>query len=800
MRIQNNFVDWSKKTVLFVNTGSYKKKFILQKIKKLGVIVVALNNEKNWAQPYVDHWILANNTNHEEAISQVEEFIKSHPEIKIDGVITFWEDDVLLTSKLVDRFNFTGIPYKVSKNIRNKRLFRKFCEAHGLPTPKYRRISSDTDINNVIKNFTFPVVIKPAYGASSAFVVKADTPEELFASYRYVNTSISGSIESALVDGTEIFVEEYIDGDEVDIDILVQNGRIKFAAISDNTKTKEPFFIERDRFTPSHLPKKDQEELLSMADEVLEKLGVQNGCIHFEAKTTKSGPVPIEVNLRMGGDEIYSSIRLAWRVDLIENALKIAFGSYIHKMEMTDSPSKHLIAKTLSTDYSGVVSQIEMNEDIKKVKAVEELEIYKKIGEVIFVPPEGYEYMGWLMVSGDNFLDAQDNMEEAQKHIKYEISKFQKDSSIGKVRKDNPLISEMNKNILVQRRKLEKMRKLSITSLRNLHIGIASNSYDDSLSNFNKKIMSESQKIGEVLTQLGYKVTFFDLNKMNNTYDELRKSDVDIILNLCEQLNNSILFKPHVASIFEILQIPYTGSNSYTLAMCLDKINFKKLLSYHNIPTPKWDYAYEIDDEIDETLVYPLIVKPSISDNSFGITNESVVRNKEELIAQIKKIITEFNVPVLVEEYIEGDEYTASIFGNDDVKVLPLCRSIFDGLPENYWHIYPFDAKWTEDSIYKKGITIQVPPKNVSKNLLALIQEIAMDAYSILDCKDYGRVEIKVDKNNNPYVLELNPNPFLGEDAFFLMSAKADGIQYSEFIELLIFLAVQRNKKEFPNV
>jgi D-alanine-D-alanine ligase len=134
------------------------------------------------------------------------------------------------------------------------------------------------------------------------------------------------------------------------------------------------------------------------------------------------------------------------------------------------------------------------------------------------------------------------------------------------------------------------------------------------------------------------------------------------------------------------------------------------------------------------------------------------------------------------------------------VKVLPLCRSIFDGLPENYWHIYPFDAKWTEDSIYKKGITIQVPPKNVSKNLLALIQEIAMDAYSILDCKDYGRVEIKVDKNNNPYVLELNPNPFLGEDAFFLMSAKADGIQYSEFIELLIFLAVQRNKKEFPNV
>jgi len=96
------------KTVLLVNTGSEKKKFILQRLKKLGLIVVVLGERKAWADPYVSHWIEADNYNHAEAILAVQNFFRGHRQIKIDGVVTFWEDDVLLTAKIVDKFGFIG--------------------------------------------------------------------------------------------------------------------------------------------------------------------------------------------------------------------------------------------------------------------------------------------------------------------------------------------------------------------------------------------------------------------------------------------------------------------------------------------------------------------------------------------------------------------------------------------------------------------------------------------------------------------------------------------------------------------
>ena len=108
------------KTLLLVNTGSQKKKFIIQKLKKLGMIVVVMNAKKNWAEPYADYWILTDMSNHDGAIKAVHTFAKEHPEVKIDGALTFWEDDVLLTAKIIDEFGFTGIPYESARKIRNK--------------------------------------------------------------------------------------------------------------------------------------------------------------------------------------------------------------------------------------------------------------------------------------------------------------------------------------------------------------------------------------------------------------------------------------------------------------------------------------------------------------------------------------------------------------------------------------------------------------------------------------------------------------------------------------------------------
>lgn len=797
------------KTVLIVNTSGandpqHSKKFFIKKAKNFGIKIIILGKEANTFQPLADYCIVADSLNYLESFAALDKFLKDNPEVHLDGVITFLEDDVLLTSKIADKYKLIGTPYKVANRIRNKYLFREFCVANNLPVVRYRELKNNKDLEEVIKTFSFPLVVKPAYGAASAFVMKVNDEEELRESYNYIKKEISPKVESALNDGLDVFVEEYIDGDEVDLDILIQNGKIKFCAISDNGKTKEPFFIETTRMTPSNLPAKNQAELLALADETLEKLGVLNGCIHFEAKSTAKGPMPLEINLRLGGDEAYPSIKAAWHVDLIENYLKIACGLYIPKFEFVNGPYEYLIAETFSADYSGILVNWHIDEDLKKRDFVKEFQFEKKIGDSVLSPPDGYEYLGWILVSGHNPLDAQDNLREAEKAINYEVAKFHPASSIGKTARKTPFsVSVINREMLQRGSKIEKLRRMEISKQRDLHIGIACNLYEENASDQETAVENDLTIIGKdiekTLLARGYKVTFFDFNDLPKAFNELKDSDVDLVVNVCERINNSSLLEPHVASILDTLQIPYTGSNPFTLGLCIDKIRVKKLLSYHKIPTPEWDYVYSLEDDVREDLRYPLIVKPANTDNSIGITNDSVVRNKEELNRQLEKVIKEIGRPALIEEYIDGDEYDVPIIGTseEDLRVLPLSRSIFDALPANIWHIYPFEAKYTDTSVYN-DIAVQRPPKNIGKKLETLLGEIALDTYNILDCHDYGRVEIRVDKNNNPYVLELNPNPSLDNGGFFADSAEMIGLDYGDFLEEIIRLAINRYKDNPP--
>jgi len=791
------------KTILLVNTGSIKKRFTIQKLKKMGLKVIVLNKEKNWAQPYVDYWILADNTNHTEAIQAIQSFLASNPQIKIDGVITFWEDDVLLASKIADKFNLIGIPFTVAKKVRNKYLFREFCKANKILTPQHYLIKNQADLDYIYNNFPFPLVMKPAYGSSSAFVIRIDKCEDMAEMYQYVKNNISPNVESSLTDGLDIFVEEFIDGDEVDIDILLQNGKIKFFSIADNyNKGKGIFFIDSGQSIPSNLPVKTQEDLLSTAEEILEKLGIQNGCVHFEAKASNKGVYPIEVNLRMGGDYIYSYIKGAWNIDLIEYAVKIAIGDYI-KIRQPYIPKKYIVGWDLHPENSGVLVELDVPEDIKKNRFIEEMQFYKTIGDPIFLPPDGFEHLGWLTVSGENVLDAQDNLEIALKLIAFKVVKFDSDSHLGKTaRKDRFSPAVLNKNLLVRAAKIEALKSIDANNLKKLKIGILGNIYpkgDDPVENL---LTESATQVEETLRNKGYSTLLLNANDFSDAVEKIRKSDIDLIFNVAERLYNDPAYKSNIAALLESFQIPYTGSDAFTLSLATDKIRFKKLLAYHEIPTPDWDYIYELDDEIDDELEYPLFAKPSNTDYSIGITNESIVHNKKELYSQLEKIV-KMKRPALIEEYIDGDEYEIYILGNDinDLKVLPLYRSIFDALPQDRKHIYTFETKWGNDSL-KEKIIRQLPPKNVSQKLQTLITEIALDAYTIFDCKDYGKIEIKVDKDNNPYVIELNPSPWLSntQDKGIAAAAKLVGIDYGQLLEQIINMAIERYKKQHPTI
>ena len=782
------------KTILLINTGSTHKRHVMKRLKQLELKVIALNTEKNWAQPYVDEWIITNNYDHTQAMRDLDLFIQTHPEIKIDGVITFWEDDVLLTSKIVDKYGFIGIPLSIAQEVRNKLSFRNFCANNNLPFPKFKSIKNDADLNEVVKNFKFPLVIKPAFGSQSNYVVKVTNKQELKNTYNYIKDTLSTTIESALNDGTEVFIEEYIEGDEVDVDILLQNGKVKFAVVSDNfEKTFDEFFIDMGQSAPSSLSYDTQQKLIEMCEDTLEKLGIYNGCIHYEAKATKNGPFPIEVNLRLGGDYVWSYIKDAWDVDLIENAVRIALGDLI-KFPKKMEPKKYVIGWDLHPDESGILAELDISDEFEQLPFLEDLTMYKQVGEAVLVPPEATETIGWLTVSGENFLDAQDNLQHALDQLSFKVVKFDTESALGKtVRKNRFATATFNKQMLMKQVKLAKFRQLDRDNLKNIKIGLACNLNELSIDPIGIDLTNTAKSVEKLLTDAKYKIEMLNVNDFNMFINQLKpENDIDLILNLSKTLNNSTFLGTQIPTFFESFNIPYVGSNTSTNILTKDKIKFKKILQYHDIPTPDWDYIYTTDDIVNEELEYPLIVKPANQDYSFGITNESVVRTPTELKKQIKNILTNFNCPVLVEEFIDGDEMRVSIVGNgDDLQILPISRTIFDNLLGTYEHIYTYDAKWGKNPVYNNLIE-QYPVKNINKKLETLITEIALDTYNITKTKDFACIEFRIDENNNPYVIEIDPNPSLNPNAELNKVAKVAEIKYIDLIEELILTAITR--------
>lgn len=786
------------KTLLVVNTGWIKKRFIFQRLKKLGVSVIVLHKEKNWAAPYVDHWILGNTYHHAESIQAVKDFLKEHTSITIDGVVTFWEDDIPLHAKLCSELKLPGNPYDAAINTRDKFKMQEILKSTGQPYIRQKLLHSKTDLTAAVEEIGFPAVIKPVMGANSEFVVLVADVEEAQDAYSYVVKNCTPEFDPIYVYNKGLFIyQEYIDGHEFSLECFSQHGVPHIVGIHEKTAMDHPFFVETGDYIPPRIGKEQEEMLVKTAEAAMIIMGVRDSLAHVEIKLTKNGPKVIEVASRMGGDYTFETMQQVYGFDLIRAAGEIACG--INVSSLNGDVQTYVMGKYFIPKTSGIITKVSGIDELKENEHVLKYMLFKKVGDSVLIPPDGFESIGWVLVEGTSYAELERRIGRVFETVNIEVVPFKSYSTVGKTVRKNRFSSAL---LTTSGRvnKIERLRKVSKKNQKKLHIGIACNIYEEENGNeVERDLMSVGKNIEKTLAERGYRVTFFDFNNLQKAFGDLKSSDIDIVFNVCERINNSSLLEPHAAAILDTLQIPYTGSNPFTLALCIDKIRVKKLLTYHSIPTPKWDYAYDLDDELSDELQYPLIVKPGNTDNSIGITNDSVVTNKKELQKQLEHVITKLSRPALVEEYIDGDEYDVSILGSeyDDFQVLPLSRSMFQDMPEGYWHIYAFDSKWHEKNIYDK-IRMQRPPKNISRRLQSLITEIALDTYNILDCHDYGRIEIRVDKQGNPYVLELNPNPSINIDDCVPACAELEGMDYGDFLEEIIRLAIRRYRNRPP--
>jgi D-alanine-D-alanine ligase len=284
-------------------------------------------------------------------------------------------------------------------------------------------------------------------------------------------------------------------------------------------------------------------------------------------------------------------------------------------------------------------------------------------------------------------------------------------------------------------------------------------------------------------------------------YGHLADERPEIIFNIAEGLYG-ITREAQMPAMFEMLRIPYTGSDPLTLAVCLDKSRAKEILSYYNIPTPRFSVLTDPSQFRESTLEYPCMVKPLHEGSSKGIFNSSLVTNRRELEVGVAQIVEQYREPAIVEEYLPGREFTVAMMGNGaDLRVLPVVEIKFDSLPEGVNPIYSYEAKWIWDRA-EDPLDIFECPAELNPRLLHDIESMCRRAYTILRCRDWCRIDVRLDALGVPHILELNPLPGIlpnpEDNSCFPKAARAAGMSYQKLIQTVLDLAAQRSDLAGP--
>lgn len=303
-------------------------------------------------------------------------------------------------------------------------------------------------------------------------------------------------------------------------------------------------------------------------------------------------------------------------------------------------------------------------------------------------------------------------------------------------------------------------------------------------------ILEEVESIEDALIKLDLNYQRMPLyDDIKVLINSVKKYNPDVVINLCEAAWGDSHLEMAVASMIELLRMPYTGCPPLALGLCQNKGLSKDIMRAEGISTPNYRILKRYEDW-KRDLVYPLFVKPLSEDGSIGITRDSFVENDTELKRQTDYLTEYYKQPVLVEQYISGREVNISIIGDLYPKVLPVSEIVFTFSDEP--KVVDYAAKWNKDSEEYKN-TIPVCPAKMSSEMICTLEKIALKAYSTFLCRDYARIDIRI-KGRKPYILEVNPNPDISKDGGFRRSLNAAGIPFEEFIKMIILAALRRRQ------
>ncbi|MFC2149071.1 D-alanine--D-alanine ligase [Candidatus Auribacterota bacterium] len=265
----------------------------------------------------------------------------------------------------------------------------------------------------------------------------------------------------------------------------------------------------------------------------------------------------------------------------------------------------------------------------------------------------------------------------------------------------------------------------------------------------------------------------------------------DLAFNLVESVYNNSAYEMNIPGLLELLKIPYTGSPSIALGLCVEKGKAKELLASRGIPTPGFFTARSTSDLGKLNIDFPLFVKPLHEDGSLGISADSVVSDRDGLYEIVEKLSARYG-SVLIEKYIDGRELNVSILGNNPPKVLPVSEIDYSQMPSGSPKVLTYNAKWinhSEEYIGSKPLC----PACISDKTKLLLERYVLDVFELFSLKDYGRVDFRMDKSGNVYVIDINPNPCISVESGFIRSAGVAGYSFTETIGKIIDSSMEKS-------
>lgn len=370
------------------------------KAKKMGMCVAVVDYNPNAVGvQYADRYYNASTMDEDAVVAAAEDF-------RPDGIMTLATDMPMRgVSKSSEKLNLHSISYDTAVKATDKFDMIKAFKAAGVPSPWYFDVDSLDELKALAGRITFPCIIKPTDNAGSHGVAKADSFKELLEEYEYSHSCSRHG---------KVIVEEYLDGPEVSVEIMVVNGEVHVLQITDKITTGAPHFVEMGHTQPSRLPEDSRSRIKEVATAACKAVGIDKGPAHVEMRVTARGPAMIELGARMGGDNITTHlVPLSTGIDMVEATIKIALGE-----DPNITPTLHCGSAIRYFEAPlGTIQSIEGVEAAESIPGVKQITFTKVVGEVSTPIHSSNDRIGFVIAQGETAEDAARICEKALRII-----------------------------------------------------------------------------------------------------------------------------------------------------------------------------------------------------------------------------------------------------------------------------------------------------------------------------------------------------------------------------------------------